>query len=81
MKIHKKNNTDFYIGACYTHEVNKKSKLKKSELKVHTPWLNEMFKRAATPLAEVEAQKEERKKHGESTSKRTRQRKAEAIED
>ena len=61
--------------------MKKKQKLKVSELKVSTQWFNEMLKRAATPLAELEAQKEERMQSGENISKRTRQRKTEATED
>lgn len=46
-----------------------------------TKWFNELLKRAATPLSELEAQKGKFRKHGENISKRTRQYKAEATED
>lgn len=68
---------------CYTHSVKKKRKQKpkKAELKVPTKWFNEMLKRAATSLSELEAQKGESQKHDENTSKRTRQRKVATTED
>ncbi len=52
-----------------------------ARLKAPTKLFNELLKRAATPLSELEVQKEEQKKSGENTAKRTRQRKAEATED
>ena len=68
----------------YTNDMMKKKpkrKLNKSELKVPTKWLNEMLKRAATPLSEEEARKEGSQTSDDCTSKRTRQHKAEDAED
>ena len=67
----------------YTYIMKKKPLTKEdlAKLKAPTKWFNELLNRAATPLAELEAQTEEQKKSGENISKRTRQHKAEGADD
>lgn len=58
-----------------------KKPLPKKDLKAPTEWFHELLKRASQPLSEEEAQKGKPKTSGDYTSKRTRQRKAEDVED
>lgn len=61
--------------------MKKKEKIKGTKLKAPTDRFFALLKKASQPLSEEEAQKEERKKSGESTAKRTRQRKGEDASD
>jgi hypothetical protein len=58
-----------------------KKKPTSKDLKAPTKQLFDLLKRASQPLYEVKVQKRERKKRGDYIDKRTRQRKAEDVED